>query len=262
MSGIRWLVLWAVLSLSMAVQAATISLSHHEPLERLSVSAAGTDGNQKIGVAGPVDMRFDALGRSFELQLAPNSRLLDVARSIPGSTATPYLGKLAGVDDSWVRIVIANGQPAGLVWDGSELFAIERGGENIAGADTAIIFRLSDAVIAPGSMTCGAGDSFTNAGAVYKTLASELQAATAQAEGAATEINVGAVVDAEFASIHGANSQQAILDRLSNVDGIFSGQVGVQINVPLVQVFSDSGAGSYPFSATVNMTFIRRVNWL
>ncbi len=236
----------------MAVQAATISLSHHERLERLSITAAGTDGSQKIGVAGPVDMRFDALGRSFELQLAPNSRLLGVARNIPGNTATPYLGKLAGVEDSWVRIVIADGQPSGLIWDGNELLAIERAGENVAGSDATIIFRLSDAVIAPGSMTCGAGDGFTNAGALYKTLASELQAATAQAEGATTEIDVGAVGDAEFAGLHGANAQQAILDRLSNVDGIFSSEVGVQINVPLVQVFTDSGAGSYPFSTTVD----------
>ena len=236
----------------MASQAATISLSHHESLQRLSITAAGTDASQKISVAGPVDMRFDALGRSFELQLAPNSRLLGVARSIPGNTATPYLGKLAGTEDSWVRIVIAGGQPSGLIWDGSELFAIERAGENIAGTDAAIIFRLSDAVIAPGSMTCGSGDSLTNAGDVYKTLASELQAATAQAEGATKEISVGAVGDAEFAAIHGTNSQQAILDRLSNVDGIFSSQVGVQISVPLVQVFTDPGSSSYPFSATVN----------
>jgi MYXO-CTERM domain-containing protein len=238
----------------MAAQAASISLSHHETLERLSVAAAGADGNQKIGVAGPVDMRFDALGRSFELQLTPNSRLLDAARNIADKTITPYLGKLAGIEDSWVRMVIADGQPSGLIWDGSELFAIERAGENVAGSSAAIIYRLADAVIAPGSMTCGAGDSFANAGAVYKTLTSELRAATAQAEGATTQIDVGAVGDAEFAGIHGANSQQAILDRLSNVDGIFSSEVGVQINVPLVQVFTNSAAGSYPFDQGAGST--------
>ncbi|HSM30165.1 MAG TPA: hypothetical protein VK854_05640, partial [Woeseiaceae bacterium] len=40
MSGVRWLAAWAVLCVSMAAQAATISLSHHEPLQRLSVAAA------------------------------------------------------------------------------------------------------------------------------------------------------------------------------------------------------------------------------
>ena len=62
---------------------------------------------------------------------------------------------------------------------------------------------------------------------------------------------IGAVGDAEFARIHGTNSQQAVLERLNNVDGIFSSEVGVQINVPLVQIFTDSGAASYPFSDTV-----------
>ena len=252
MSGVRWLAAWAALSFSMAVQAATISLSHHEPLQRLSISGASVDGSQKIGVAGPVEMSFDALGRSFELQLSPNGRLLDAARDLAGNSVIPYRGKLAGNDSSWVRIVIADGVPSGLIWDGSELLAIERPGDNVAGADSTIIYRLADAIIAPGSMSCGAGGSLSNGGAVYKSLVSELNAATAQAEGAVTQIDVGAVADAEFAGIHGANSQQAILARLNNVDGIFSAQVGVQINVPLVQVFTDSGAAPYPFSGTVN----------
>ena len=235
----------------MAAQAATISLSHFEPLQRLSVAGAAVDGSQKTGAAGPVAVRFDALGRSFDLELSPNSRLLGVAREIPGNPAMPYLGKLAGVENSWARIVISNGTPAGLIWDGNELFAIERSGDNVAGSDTAIIYRLADALIAPGSMTCGAGGSLTTGSAVYKSLGTELRAATAQAAGASVEIDVGAVGDAEFAGIHGSNAQQAILDRLSNVDGIFSAQVGVQINVPLVQVFTNPGAGSYPFSGTV-----------
>jgi uncharacterized repeat protein (TIGR01451 family) len=251
MSGIRWLAAWAVLSFSMAVQAATISLSHHEPLQRLSIGGASIDGSQKIGAAGPVEMKFDALGRSFELQLSPNGRLLDAARVIAGNTVIPYRGKLAGNDNSWVRIVIADGVPSGLVWDGSELFAIERPGDNVAGADTTIIYRLADAIIAPGSMTCGAGGALMNGAAVYKSLGAELNATMAEAVGAEKMIDIGAVGDAEFASIHGANAQQAILDRLNNVDGIFSAQLGIQINVPLVQVFSNAGATSYPFSDTL-----------
>ena len=251
MSGTRWLAAWAVLSLSAAAHAGQISLLHHEPLQRLNIASAAIDGSQKIGVTGPVDMRFDALGRVFDLQLSPNSRLLDAARDIPGGAVIPYRGELTGVANSWVRIVIADGMPSGLVWDGNELFAIERPGQNLAGSDAAIIYRLADAVITPGSMTCGAGDSLTNGGEVYKSMVTELSAVSAQAAGATTEINIGAVGDAEFANLHGANAQQAIIDRLNNVDGIFSGQVGVQINVPLVQVFSNPGAASYPFTGTV-----------
>ena len=162
----------------MAANAASISVSHFEPLQRLSVTGAAVDGSQKTGAAGPVAVRFDALGRSFDLELSPNSRLLGVAREIPGNPAMPYLGKLAGIENSWARIVISNGTAAGLIWDGNELFAIERPGDNVAGSDTAIIYRLADALIAPGSMTCGAGGSLTTGSAVYKSLGTELRDAT------------------------------------------------------------------------------------
>jgi hypothetical protein len=99
MSGISKLAAWAVLGLSIvapAVQAATISLSHHEPLQRLKISSISSIGSQKMTVAGPVDLTFDALGRSFELQLSPNSRLLTAARDITGGSVVPYRGQLAG----------------------------------------------------------------------------------------------------------------------------------------------------------------------
>jgi len=233
----------------MAAQAATVSLSHHEPLQRLSISGSSVDGSQKIGAVGPVEMRFDALGRSFELQLAPNGRLLDAARDLAGGGMIPYQGKLAGNENSWVRIVVADGVPAGLIWDGNELFAIERPGDNVVGADSTIIYRLADAIIAPGSMTCGAGGSMMNGGAVYKTLAAELSATTAQAKGAVSEIGIGIVADGEFFGRHGNNSNQRIIDRMSLVDGYFSEQVGIQINWPLVQVFPDSATD--PFTGTV-----------
>ena len=234
----------------MAAYADPISLAHHEPLQRLSISGSSViDGSQKIAAVGPVRMNFDALGRNFELQLSPNGRLLDTARDLAGGTVIPYRGKLAGNDRSWARIVIADGVPSGVVWDGSELFAIERPGDNIVGSDSTIIYRLADAVIAPGSMTCGAGGSLTNGGAVYKTLTAELSATTAQAEGAVSEIDIGIVADGEFFGRHGNNSSQRIIDRMSLVDGYFSEQVGIQINWPLVQVFSDSSTD--PFTDTV-----------
>jgi len=254
MTAIRWLAAWAILSFSisaLAFEAGAISLSHHETLQRLSIQGHATDGSQKLATAGPVQMSFDALGRSFELQLSPNNNLLSVAREVSANGIVPYRGQLAGNDDSWARIVIADGVPTGLVWDGTELFAIEGPGDNIAGSDSMIIYRLADAVIAPGSMTCGSSDLFGNGSAVYKSLVSELNVAKEQAQGAVSFINIGAVGDAEFFGLHGTNSQQAILERLNNVDGIFSAELEIQIDVPIVQVFSDAAAAGYPFSNTV-----------
>ena len=257
MSGISKLTASAVLSLLIVapvVQAAPISLSHHEQLQRLSIQRAGADRNQKIGVVGPVDMSFDALGRSFELQLAPNKQLLDAAHELTGGTATPYRGQLVGNEDSWVRLVFSEGIPSGVIWDGNELYAIERPGDNIAGTDTTIIYRLADAFIEPGSMSCGFGGSLTDGSVVYKALVSELDAESAQAAGAASEIDIGIVADAEFYVLHGDNSGNAIVERMSLVDGYFSEQVGVQINYSkLVQIFSNPDAASYPFTDSVKV---------
>ena len=256
MSGIKSLAAWAVLSLSIAapaVQAGTASLSHYEPLQRLDIRGSGAGGDLKIAVPGPVDLSFDALGRNFLLQLAPNNSLLEVARNVAGATVVPYRGRLAGNDDSWVRIVMADGVPSGLIWDGSELYSIERPGENIAGSDTTIIYRLADLFIQPGSITCGAGGSMASGSVMYEKLVSELHAAAAQAPGAVSYIDIGIVADAEFYGLHGDNSGQAIIDRMSRVDGYFSEQVGVQINWPLVQIFKDSSSSGYPFTATVSV---------
>jgi hypothetical protein len=111
MSGISKLAAWAVLSLSIvgnAAQAASVSLSHYETLQRLNVQGTGMDGNQKIAVTGPVDLEFDALGRSFDVQLSPNANLLDAARDITSATVIPYRGRLAGNENSWVRIVMSD----------------------------------------------------------------------------------------------------------------------------------------------------------
>jgi hypothetical protein len=252
MSGIKYLAAWAVLSITVmapAVQAAAVSLTHFEPLQRLDIRGSGAGGNHKIAVAGPVDLSFDALGRNFELQLSPNGSLLDAARSVAGGAIVPYRGQLTGNDDSWARIVIADGVPSGLIWDGNELLAIERPGDNLAGAATAIIYRLADAFVAPGSMTCGAGGKPVSGEAVYMALAAELSATAARVP-VGSQINIGAVGDALFASIHGANAHQAIVERLNNVDGIFTSELGIKINVPLVQVYADSGADNYPFSTS------------
>jgi uncharacterized repeat protein (TIGR01451 family) len=253
MSAIRWFAAWAFFSFSasaFALNAGAISLSHHEPLQRLSIQGHGSDVSQKLAVAGPVDMSFDALGRSFELQLTPNNNLLSATRSSVSNGVVPYRGQLAGNADSWARIVIVDGIPSGLIWDGNELFAVERPGDNIVGSDSTIIYRLADAVIAPGSMTCGAGDAFSNAGAVYKSLVSELHLAKEQAQGAVLEINVSAIGDFEFFGLHGANSDNAMLERLNNVDGIFSTEVAVQISVPFFETFTTDAAD--PFTDELN----------
>ena len=71
--------------------------------------------------------------------------------------------------------------------------------------------------------------------------------AISQGPGAISEIEMGAVGDFEFTNSKGgdAAAATAITRRLSNVDGIFSQQLGVQIRVTTIETFNDAND---PFS--------------
>ena len=122
--------------------------------------------HRKPGSAAPLVMSFDALGRRFDLELEPNSRLVSVARQNPLLDGVDiYRGELAGRPGSWARIVVSNGMPSGLFWDGNEMYAIEAPGDSIVQSNGSVIYRLADAQIAPGSMSCGSASMATTGSA-------------------------------------------------------------------------------------------------
>ncbi len=219
-----------------------VSVSHVEPLQRLEITRQRADGVQKLTARGPVSLRFDAMGRAFDLQLESNSRLLPPsARTALGDNFAVYRGGLRDVPGSWARIVVADGVPAGLIWDGAELFAVESPADSRLAADSAVIYRLADAVIQPGTMSCGSDLRPGNGAAVYRKLQAELGTSTLQGPGAVQELTVGAIGDYEFTSDMGGDTaaNQAIVTRLNSVDGIFSQQLGVQLSVDLIETNSD-----------------------
>lgn len=240
MNAIKWTVfLTASLFCSAlhAVESGSIALAHFEPLQRLSIQAAGNNnGVQKLQGAASVTLSFDALGRVFDLQLEPNERL---SSAIPRDDIYAYRGTIVGQPDSWARIVIYNGMPRGLIWDGTEMFAVEAPGDSVLPTAEPMIYRLADALIAPGAMTCASGSSAINGSLSLQKLMSELGTVVAQAPGAISELTMGAVGDFEFTDNKGgsAAADAAITARLNNVDGIFSEQVGVQIKVELIDTF-------------------------
>lgn len=245
MKVFKWLVasaVWCISSTLVAGESNGVIVSHYEPLQRLSFHTESTDTTQKLRGAGPVTLSFDALGRSFDLQLEPNVGLLSAAsRSALSAGVEIYRGRLAGDPDSWARIVVYDGMPRGLIWDGEQLFAIEAPGDTIVETSSPVIYRLADMFISPGTMSCGTESLSGNGAVVFGKLVGELGTAMAQGPGAVSEISVGAVGDFEFTSAQGgdAAAAAAITTRLNNVDGIYSQEIGVQINVPLIDTFSD-----------------------
>ena len=120
MNARNWIVAglaFGLLATAHAESSGRVSVSHVEPLQKLSVSNA--DG------VGPAAMKFDALGNSFDLKLEPNLGFLSPkARDALPEGIAVYRGALAGNPNSWARITFYNGQPSGMFWDGNEMFVI------------------------------------------------------------------------------------------------------------------------------------------
>lgn len=240
-------------SLSVAASHASESgaiVSYFEPLQRLNIENTVPATQQKVQATVPVTLTFDALGRTFELRLEPNTRFFsNAARGALTDAIAIYRGNIAGDADSWARIVVAGGMPRGLIWDGEQMYAVEAPGDSAVQTSLPVIYRLADAYVAPGTMTCGTSASSGNAGQMFDKLVGELGEVMAKAPGATSQINLGAIGDFEFFGDKSASSETAILTRLNNVDGIYSEQLGVQISVEELQVFT---AANDPFTDSTN----------
>ena len=203
-----------------------------------SIPGVGNAAQSKPELA-PQRWSFNAFGRAFDVALQPNAGLVQLMQHLnvaPGVAA--YRGTLAGNAESWVRLVTTPRGPSGLIWDGSSLYGIEQGDDSAVAAAGTVIYRLEDVYIETGTMTCGVADVPGSGAQAFALLREEMTALEAQ--GASMNLNLGAVADFEFYESFGANSSAALLTRFNNIDGIFSEQVGIQITVAEIDVFSDN----------------------
>ena len=195
---------------------------------------------------GAASLEFSAFSRNFRLQLANNERLSDVAA---GSSLQLYKGTLEGAQNSWARISVRDGLPRGMIWDGRELFVIDAApdGVNLGAAGT-VMYKLSDAVLEDGvSFDGDAVEAPRDAAATYGALVDNLRAnkQMLQAGVAAEGVEISILADAAYLARYSNETQarDAILTRLNNVDGIFSSQVGVTLQVESLEIAGETVAG-------------------
>ncbi len=255
MNALKYLLVIATFMLAPTLNAAEVFVSHYETLHGMTAYAADSDSantGRELRRDARAVLHFEALGRSFDLNLEPNDRLL---AAMPADAAFEsvyaYRGQLAGNPDSWVRIVMFEGMPRGLIWDGETMFAIEAPGDSAVEISSPVIYRLADLNIVPGTMSCGTTSLGSNAAQAFANMERELGAASTQAAGAVTEITMGVVTDALFTSAMGGNAAAAaaVTARFSNIDGWYSEQVGIQINVQRIDTFDNA---SDPFDGTLD----------
>ncbi|WP_405232650.1 zinc-dependent metalloprotease family protein [Lentisalinibacter salinarum] len=247
-------------ALAPSAAAADVTIAHHESPQGWRFDAAPTG-------AGTLD--FTAFGRSWRLELALNARLSAALGRSPAARNAGvelYRGRIAGQPGSWLRLTRGgDGRWAGLMWDGTELYALESAaalslaaGNGEVKADTAnpaagpgaapVMFRLADMRLAPGALGCAVADGPASpagsAKAGFDDLVSEL------VKTVESEIDLAVLGDADFAARH-PDPVAALATRLNNIDGIFSEQVGVTINVTDFRVFS---VANDPFTDSTDPT--------
>jgi len=234
---------------SFASEVRGVDVAHFEVLQDLRLSRVSATSARASSSTISRLLSFSAFGQSYELQLESNDRLLaGMARDALSQDVELYRGKIAGNADSWVRVVMYNDEPRGLIWDGTDLLAIEAPGDSLVATTEPVIFRFADTYALPGTLSCGASDTSGNGATVYQGLLGELSAVALQAAGATSQIEISAIGDFQFANSISGDPAVAIATRLNNVDGIFSAQVGVQLVLQETEIFAIQG--TEPFSST------------
>ncbi|HMN44750.1 MAG TPA: M12 family metallo-peptidase [Povalibacter sp.] len=237
----------------MAADAGPLRILAHEPFHPLPVVV---NGSAKPSAGSLRTFRFDAFGRRFSLLLEPNERLTP-AVSAEGPSLSLYQGTVENVPGSWARLSAKGQTIRGAFWDGRELYLVDSAAAVDPAADTddTVIFRLSDTEVPAGTTFCSDDPAAGMSGkAAYTQMLHELKSTPVimQAAGATLRLEISAIADALFRNRY-ASDQQArdeILNRINIVDGIYSSQLQVEIQVPTMNIGDDDVAGR--LSTTVN----------
>jgi hypothetical protein len=232
-----------------------VRILYAEPL-RIAVPASG-DAQRKPGAALR-KLQLSAYGREYTLSVDANETFHDsLALKASRSSLKLYRGAIDGLQGSWVRLATHGRDVHGMLWDGAHVYAIAPSAQVQAqlvspqqAAGETVIFRLSDVLIDSQSVSCAAGSvpQTQRASDAYDALVKEITRAGAQNKlYASMRLELSALGDSPYLGRYASEQEarDAILLRLNNVDGIFSSQLGVQIQVPTVQVHTPD---SDPFS--------------
>ncbi|MDH3417317.1 MAG: M12 family metallo-peptidase [Gammaproteobacteria bacterium] len=215
-----------------------IRIVYQEPLDQVRMAHGASAGQQKPG-AEARSISFDAFDKRYDINLEVNRALLATTQRVQlDSRYTIYRGDIAGIPNSWVRLVIADGVPRGMLWDGTELLAIDVERDVATGREKAFIYRLSDLQIPPGTLGCSEIGPVKNAAELAKAVITEVTGVTSQGPGATSAIDLAIIGDYEFTRNQLLDAAAELTTRMNNVDGIFSMQLGVQLNVNRVDTYS------------------------
>ena len=250
-----------------------LEILYFEPLPPMSFSEYVSEQSQsESDTPSPSwEWSMDAFGKHFHFHLKPNNRLFaKLPKRQREKIAEKYelfRGKIEGNDESWIRLTKMGRQWSGMIWDGQELYIIDSMKVMAPSLRTIPlheqveqgIYRFSDTRRSE-ETACGVegSDGVPNEPlSDFQALSEELEETfSASAVGATFNIDVAIVTDPLFAEIQqnnfGTATDAAVIARLNVVDGIYSEQVGVQLNLVEILELSDNG----PLTATDSATLL------
>ena len=242
----------------------SLQILYYEPFEPSPAQAALKQNDTKATFT----LTFDAFDQEFPVTLQPNQRLLE---SLPeklqdklNSGIKLYRGKLADVENSWARLSNQDGNWSGIIWDGSELYLIDSVtavsaalSEKVATANASVqtvIYRVSDTVrhepvdyivtppgrARPDVLASQPHNNNNNKNNNYGDLVGHLRTLVEALPAASQQLDIALLADTQF--VQAFNNPEAEMLRLINqVDGIYSEQVGVSLNIVELRPLSNNG---------------------
>lgn len=198
-------------------------------------------GQSKPAAGSYRNFKFDAFGRRFSLALEKNTRFGALAGSNEDQSAlTLYQGTVEGIPESWVRLTARAQEIRGVIWDGRELYVVDSAAalDDAGTTSGTIIFKLADTQVDAGTSFCGATAS--SGKHAYGSLLDELKSSPVimQAAGASRRLELSVLGDTLFRNRYPSEQQarDEILTRLNIVDGIFSSQLGVEVQPSAINI--------------------------
>jgi len=247
----------ACVALSDAAAAPVYRILYHEAIHLRTREVAGHTQR----------MSFEAYGRHFNLLLQTNE---GIQRAVPADRTDieTLRGTLDGQPGSWARMTRTRSGWRGVVSDGHDLYAIEPAGDLVDSAiqppDTApnvpMVYRLSDAILSVGPGYCRVLNadgtplpddpptSVSGTNVTAQMLADAVASDVApNPPGVDLKLSVSVVADFEFYQQYSDDPEGTIISRMDIVDGIYTSQVGVKIDLAPITIIKTR---SEPFTKT------------
>lgn len=246
---------WLMQPLSLSIMLVTLVMPAladvHNDIEVHKVERADVFARSENADTGAVQIALMTADGLRRLSLERNTQMVaDMAAGQGMPEVILYKGQIEGRKGSWVRLSDLNGRLSGVYFDGQALFFVDSFDQvqnfltDEARQNAPVIERQQMVVMRASDIThagiCGADISgqTTSAQTTFADLLTELSALTATAD---RKLDMALVGDTEWSSAFSGNGDAQMLSEMNIVDGIFSAQLGLSINVVDSRILTDNG---------------------